>query len=135
MEEGGYGSAIHLHRALGAKFLTAKATDAIAAVDLGFALLYDDGVRGANVTANATSDTKIFFELRPRGEHAPCQLAEEAFEGIFAVPREAERAAFGHAFEIGEQEPIQRAVERDIFHGAGEQASPLRRFERRKFTY
>ena len=81
--------AMDLHGALGAKLLTAEATDAIAFSDLCLLILNGDRLGGADITAYAAADAEILFELGACAEELARQRAEKPLDGILAVARKA----------------------------------------------
>ena len=78
---------MHHHGALGAKFLTAKATDAFLAVDHRLFVFDHDGRGGADVFAKAASHAVTLAKSGLRAEGGGKESSLQAVEEGLAVSR------------------------------------------------
>ena len=115
---------MHLHRTFGAKFLTAKATDAFFSFYFGLFLLGDcNSVGRADLGADAAPYTKVGLQNGLGTQQASRHGAEESLDGVFAVPRKGERSSLGDTLKIGKTEWGYRTVQNEILESVGNEAA------------
>ena len=104
------GRAMHLHGALGAKFLAAEAANALVPVNLRAALHHCNGLGRADARAFPAAHALVRMQLGPRCKCFGDKLRAEPAERAFGVAPELQTVRLIHQLKIRDSElrPVAR---------------------------